>query len=139
MFTLQNAGGALPQLGDIANSPFEYQGFRARYDLAVDVYPYEGHFRCDFEFNTDIFEEGAIHRMLRQYLHILELACVDADQPIHKLQLLEEPQRRQLIETWNQTATPQAPWPTVTAWFAAQARETPRIDRHFDGRSLANL
>lgn len=125
MFTLQNAGGALPQLGDIANSPFEYQGFRARYDLAVDVYPYEGHFRCDFEFNTDIFEEATIHRMLRQYLHILELACVDADQPIHKLQLLEEPQRRQLIETWNQTATPQAPWPTVTAWFAAQARETP--------------
>jgi amino acid adenylation domain-containing protein len=125
MFTLQNAKGALPQLGDIAISLFEYQGSRARYDLAVDVYPYEGHFRCDFEFNTDIFEEATIQRMLRQYLHILELACADATQPIHKLQLLEEPQRRQLIETWNQTDIGPAPWPTVTAWFAAQARETP--------------
>ncbi len=125
MFTLQNANFVLPQLENIAISPFEFRRRLARYDLAVDVYPYEGHFRCDFEFNTDIFEEATILRMLRQYLHILELACADATQPVHKLQLLEEPERRELIETWNQTAMAPAPWPTVPAWFAAQARETP--------------
>jgi amino acid adenylation domain-containing protein len=125
MFTLQNANFVLPQLENIATSLLEFQSLSSRYDLAVDVYPFEGHLRCSFEFNTDIFEEATILRMLRQYLHILELVCSDATQPIHKLQLLEEPERRQLIETWNQTAMAPAPWPTVPAWFAAQARETP--------------
>jgi amino acid adenylation domain-containing protein len=125
MFTLQNANAALPQLEGIAISPMEFQGFRARYDLAVDVYPYEGHFRCDFEFNTDLFEETTIQRMLDHYLHILQMVSADATQPIHKLQLLDEPERRQLIETWNQTAAPPVPWPTVPAWFAAQASATP--------------
>ncbi|HVT97022.1 MAG TPA: condensation domain-containing protein, partial [Acidobacteriaceae bacterium] len=125
MFTLQNQDASLPPMGDIAISQLDFQGFRARYDLAVDVYPHEGRFRCDFEYNTDLFEEATMQRMLRQYLHILELACADATQPIHKLQLLAEPERRQLIEGWNQTVVPPAPWATVPAWFAAQARETP--------------
>jgi amino acid adenylation domain-containing protein len=125
MFTLQNQDASLPPMGDIAISQLDFQGFRARYDLAVDVYPHEGRFRCDFEYNTDLFEEVTMQRMLRQYFHILELACADATQPIHTLQRLAEPDRHQLIETWNQTAVPRVPWPTVPAWFAAQVQATP--------------
>lgn len=110
---------------ELEMKPFDFEKARARYDLAVDVYPHEDHFRCSFEFNTDIFDEAAIQQLARHYLHILDIVSTDPSQPITKIRLLQESERRQLIEDWNRTAAPLPPHATVPAWFRAQAQATP--------------
>jgi amino acid adenylation domain-containing protein len=125
LFTLQNTMRPRLQFDELVMKPLEFEGFRARYDLAVDIYPHEDHFRCNFEFNTDIFEEATIEQMLRHYIRILEMACSGAEQQIGSLHLLDESERGQVIRDWNRTATPAHKYSSVPSWFRAQAHSTP--------------
>ena len=125
LFALQNTMRPRLQFGELVMKPLEFEGFRARYDLAVDIYPHEDYFRCNFEFNTDIFEEATIEQMLRHYIRILEMVCSSAERQIGSLHLLDESERRQIIQDWNRTATPVHQYSSVPSWFRAQACSTP--------------
>ena len=125
MFTLQNA--PLPRLGldGLEIKPLEFQSLHARYDLAVDIIQFEGKHHCQFEFNTDIFEEGTIQQMQGQYLRLLETVAFAPETPIRALPLLSKAERGLIIEEWNRTEMPTPPYATVPAWFHAQALESP--------------
>src|SRR6202000_2997016 len=87
--------------------------------------PHEDHFRCNFEFNTDIFEEATIQRMLRHYIRILGMVCDGVEHRIGDLHLLDDAERHEIIHSWNRTEAPKPSYPTVAEWFRAQARSTP--------------
>ncbi|WP_058188401.1 non-ribosomal peptide synthetase [Terracidiphilus gabretensis] len=125
LFTLQNTMMPRLQFDEMVMAPLEIERLHARYDLAVDIYPHEGHFRCSFEFNTDIFEETSIRQMLRHYIRILEMVCDNAQQQIGNLHLLDDAERCQLIHDWNRTAMPAPAYSNVPSWFRAQARTSP--------------
>jgi len=125
LFTLQNTAKPDLQFDELEMKPLEFEGFRARYDLAVDIYRHEDQFRCNFEFNTDILEGAAVQQILRHYMRILEIVCDNAEQKIADLHLLDDAERRHLIRDWNCTEAPASVYPTVPSWFRAQARCTP--------------
>jgi amino acid adenylation domain-containing protein len=125
MFTLQNAPLPRLRLDDLEMKPLDFQNLHARYDLAVDVYPFEGKYRCDFEFNTDIYEEETALQMQRHYLRLLETVASAPATPIRTLSLLRESERHQIVEEWNRTAMPASPYATVTGWFETQAAKSP--------------
>jgi amino acid adenylation domain-containing protein len=125
MFTLQNAPLPRLRLDDLEMKPLDFQSLHARYDLAVDVYPFEGKYRCDFEFNTDIYEEETALQMQRHYLGLLETVASAPATPIRTLSLLKESERHQIVEEWNRTAMPASPYATVTGWFETQAAKLP--------------
>jgi amino acid adenylation domain-containing protein len=138
LFALQNA--PLPQLrlGDLKMTPLDFQSLRARYDLAVDVYAFEGNYRCDFEFSTDIFAEATVQQMQRHYLSLLEAVASDPGRRVGALSLLSETDRHLIVEEWNRTGIPAPPYPTVPAWFRAQAAKSPDATALVMGdRSLA--
>ncbi len=137
LFTLQNT--AMPRLrfDELVMKPMEFEGFRARYDLAVDVYPHEDHLRCNFEFNTDIFEEASIRAMLTHYIRILEMICDDSEQKIGSLYLLDDVERFQVTRGRNGKTLPAPAHLTLPSWFRAQARSTPEaIALQMGNRSL---
>jgi amino acid adenylation domain-containing protein len=125
LFTLQNA--PLPELrmGGLRMTPCDFQGFRARYDLAVDIYPFEGNYRCEFEYNTDIFEEATVRQMQQHYIQLLESVAANPARPVSTLSVLNETERNHIVEGWNQTGMPIGPHATVPAWFQAQAVQSP--------------
>jgi amino acid adenylation domain-containing protein len=125
MFTLQNTPLPRLRLDDLEMKPLEFQSLQARYDLAVDVYLFEGKFRCDFEFNTDIYEEETVLQMQRHYLRLLNSVASAPATPIRSLSLLSEFERCQIVEEWNRTSVPANPYATVGEWFQAQAAKSP--------------
>jgi amino acid adenylation domain-containing protein len=125
MFTLQNAPLPRLHLDDLEMKPLEFQSLQARYDIAVDVYLFEGKYRCDFEFNTDIYEEETVLQMQRDYLRLLKSVASAPVTPIRALSLLSESARYQIVEEWNRTSMPAAPYATVAEWFQAQAVKSP--------------
>ncbi|HEY1579971.1 MAG TPA: amino acid adenylation domain-containing protein [Terracidiphilus sp.] len=138
LFSLHN--GAMPNLhfGGLEMKPLDFERFWARFDLAADVYPYEDHFRCSFEFNTDLFEEETVQGMLRDYMRILECASNYPNLPISGMGLLDETEQRQIVHDWNATAAPLPPHATASAWFHAQSQKTPAaIALEMGGRTLS--
>ena len=87
-------------------TPLDFQNLQARYDIAVDVYLFEGKYRCDFEFNTDIYKEETVLQMQRHYLRLLEMVASAPATPIRSLSLLSDSERDQIVEEWNRTAMP---------------------------------
>jgi amino acid adenylation domain-containing protein len=125
LFTLQNTTVPRLRFDAIEMKAMDLERSWARFDLAVDVYPFEDRFRCSFEFSTDIFEEATVRQMLQHYMRILRMISADAARPVRSLRLLDAAERRQQIEDWNRTASPPPAHATVTSWFRAQARNTP--------------
>ncbi len=125
LFTLQNAPLPPLRLDDLEMKPIDFQSLHARYDLAVDIYPFEGNYRCDFEFNTDIYVGKTVQQMQQHYLRLLEAVASDPATPIHSLSLLSEAERHQIVEEWNRTGIPASFYATVPEWFQAQAAKSP--------------
>ena len=125
LFSLQNTSMPRMQLGEIEMKPIGIERFSARFDLAVDVYPFEDHLRLDFEYNTDIFEQAFIRQLLMHYVRILELACEDRNRPISRLCPLNEAERRQILYDWNSTAPLELPHSSLPSWFRAQVQQSP--------------
>lgn len=113
------------QLGEIEMKPIDIERFSARFDIAVDVYPFEDHLRLDFEYNTDIFEQAFIRQLLMHYVRILELACEDRNRPISRVCPLNEAERRQILYDWNSTAPLELPHSSLPSWFRAQVQQSP--------------
>jgi amino acid adenylation domain-containing protein len=125
MFSLQNAPLPPLRLGDLAMTPLQFEGFRARYDLAVDIYLLDGNYHCDFEYNTDLFEEATVRQILQHYIRLLQVAVSNPTTPIDALPMLSEEERCHLLEEWNRTEMPLEAYATVPAWFRAQRIKSP--------------
>ncbi|WP_260963316.1 non-ribosomal peptide synthetase, partial [Pseudomonas citri] len=80
-----------------------------------------------FEYATDLFDESTIARWGRHLLQLLDALLDDASQPLATLPLLDEAQRRELLETFNPTgaALDESPSRFPQAVFEAQASRTP--------------
>ena len=53
------------------------------------------------EYNTDLFEAETVERMVAHYLRLIEAALADPDAPVSRHGLLDETERRAIVETWN--------------------------------------
>lgn len=62
--------------------------------------------RLALEYNTDLFQPETIRRMLAHLRLILDRVAADARQPISRLMILPETERRLLALEWNQTERP---------------------------------
>ena len=55
------------------------------------------------EYSRDLYEGETIRRMARHYERVVEEVVRDAGQRIREIELLSEPERRQIVEEWNET------------------------------------
>lgn len=58
-----------------------------------------------WEYNTDLFAPGTIERMTGHFQFLLQELLEKPHLPLSQLSLLTLPERQQLLETWNNTAT----------------------------------
>ncbi|WP_216840976.1 condensation domain-containing protein, partial [Acidobacterium sp. S8] len=127
LFTLHNAPAPQNLDGIFQMSLVEFESSFSRFDLSVDIYslPVGGGYRCEFEYSTDLFEEGTIRQMQGHYVRLLEEVVKDGERRIGELPLLSAGEREEVLQAWNQTSRGRAGYRTVAEWFGAQASETP--------------
>ncbi|MFZ6029474.1 MAG: amino acid adenylation domain-containing protein [Chloroflexota bacterium] len=89
------------------------------------------------EYNTDLFEEATIVRLLEQYQYLLESVLSDPAQPIGMLPMLPPHERRLLLADWNDTAR-EFPAECLHELVSLQAARTPlQTAVCFEGQALS--
>jgi amino acid adenylation domain-containing protein len=107
------------------------------FDLFLNIIESDGGLRLDCDYNTDLFDAATIDRWLDCYQRLLESLVADASQPLSRLPLLPEPQRRRLLLEYNSTAADFPRDSCIHELIAARAAVHPQaIAVHSAGESL---
>jgi len=78
-----------------------------------------------WEYNTDIFTEATTRRMISHYRNILEEMAAQPQTTIGKLPILDETERKQLLELWQGPVMPFSRDLRLSQLFEKQAHRTP--------------
>jgi amino acid adenylation domain-containing protein len=125
MFALQNQPAARFSLPGLDLAPLKREFDTAKFDLTLFMTEHADGLGCWLEYNTDLFEQATIRRLLVHFETLLNGIVADPDQLIGELPLLEEDERRQVLVDWNHT---QADYPSaqcIHQLFAEQVAKTP--------------
>ncbi len=109
----------------IKANKFEFEWKTAKFDLTLYVMEGEDGIELLMEYNTDLFDQPTIHRMLGHYQMLLTGAIAEPDLPISQLPLLTEAEQNQILVKWNDTKTVYPRDKCVNELFEVQAEKTP--------------
>ena len=102
LFSLQNypsSGHGAPQWARV-ESPWSH----AKYELSLYVEETPDGLSCEFEYATDLFDAATIARWSGHFLALLAGAVAAPATRASRLPLLDDAARRQILESWNDTA-----------------------------------
>jgi amino acid adenylation domain-containing protein len=97
----------------------------AKFDISLAFHDIPGSLGGLAEYSTDLFDEDTIVRLVRHYLRVLEQVTADPDAPVAALRLLDDAERRRILEEWGPTPPLPPGAGTLHGPFGAQAARTP--------------
>ncbi len=103
MFSLQNAPPPPLRMGDIEISMLDDETEVSPFDLSFDVTERADGLLCTLEYNTDLFDDATITRMLKHFTVLLDAAVTDPSAKLSAMPLLTDEERHQLLCEWNDT------------------------------------
>jgi amino acid adenylation domain-containing protein len=78
-----------------------------------------------WEYNSDLFEDSTVQRIITHYQQILQSMMADPEQKVAEICLLTEEERRQVLVDWNQTGKEVSFGECIHELFSRQARQAP--------------
>jgi len=136
MLSLQNFPEEQLELPELTWEWSSIEHETAHFDLTLYLYGAPDGCLGVFEYATDLFDLGTIERMARHLRALLEGIIADSDSPIHRLPMLGEAEKQQLLIEWNATATSLNEI-CVHEIFEEQVRRTPHaVAVVYEGESL---
>ncbi|MGA9770378.1 MAG: amino acid adenylation domain-containing protein [Blastocatellia bacterium] len=138
LLALQNSPMPALELPGVTASGIELHNGKAKFDLALLVEEREGALFGILEYNTDLFEEATISRMLAHFELLLEGAIRDIDLSVSQLPLVSEAERHQLLLELNDTRGDYTEGVCIHDLFEAHAiRSADSIAVYFEGSELS--
>src|SRR5262249_9035072 len=124
LFALQNAPQVERRVGGLEIVPVG--GGERSVRLVLEAHAWERGEEIEFYwiYNRGLFDRWRMEQMTRHYLRVLEAVVSDPEQRIGRVELLEERERQQILEGWNETAR-EMPEATLADLFEEQARRAP--------------
>jgi len=116
--------GTTVEWGGLVLEPFEMPQQEGQFDLTLEIAETDSFLVGDLKYNTDLFHEDTIARMVGHWQTLLNAIVTNPDQSVGELPLLTEQQRYQLLVEWNPTTT----YPVsqcIHQWFETQVQRTP--------------
>ncbi len=99
--TDSSGGLTLPGL---VSRPIDVETGPAKFDVTISLSRDEDGLGGYVEWNATLFSRARMTRMMAHFRRLAELVAADPDRSIGTLPILSEPERRQLIGEWNDTA-----------------------------------
>ncbi len=138
MFVFQNAPLPTQQLTDLKIVPTELQSGLAKFDLTLSIIEAADGLAGSFEYNTDLFDEATIARMIGHFGALLENIVAHPDCAISELPFLSEAEAQQIIVHWNDTKAAYPSDSCVHELFLAQVERTPEAPAvYFENQQLS--
>ncbi|MBW4666580.1 MAG: amino acid adenylation domain-containing protein [Cyanomargarita calcarea GSE-NOS-MK-12-04C] len=125
MFVLQNTPMSVLELPGLTLSPLESDIGAAQFDLTLEMTETESALVGGFEYNTDLFAQSTIQRMVGHLQTLLEAIVTNPQQRLSDLPILTKPEQHQLLWEWNDTATDYPQDKCIHELFEAQVEKTP--------------
>ncbi|HBL12848.1 MAG TPA: non-ribosomal peptide synthetase, partial [Cyanobacteria bacterium UBA11162] len=126
MFILQNIPITNLELPGLNLSPSERVDTKtSQFDLTLDLSETPSGLAGRVEYNTDLFDDSTITRMVGHFQTLLEGLVTNPDQRLCDLPLLTSAAQHQLWEEWNQTAVDYPKHTCIHQLFETQAAQTP--------------
>lgn len=97
----------------------------SQFDLRLTVAEANDGLSVVLNYNTDLFDDATITRMLDHYRVLLEAIVANPDETISRLPLLTDEERTQLLVEWNQTAAEYPRDRRIHDLFEAQVEQSP--------------
>ena len=103
MFVLQNALSTGVEFEGLSVSSVRVGTETAKFDLTLSMHETVEGLSGSLQYNTDLFDDATITRMLEHFQILLKGIVVDPHQRISDLPILTEAEKRQLLVEWNDT------------------------------------
>jgi len=124
-FTLHNAPETQLDLPGLTVTPFVLPWVTSKFDLLLNVTQTAQGLSCEMEYVTDLFEAATIERLIGHLTRVLEQVVATPQKPLSRIDLLSADERRQVLETWNDTATTYPQDLCIQDLFVEQATTAP--------------
>ncbi len=98
LFAFQNTPRQILQLSGLTVTPLETDNGTADFDLFLSLTEEGGTINCALKYNTDLFEETTIARLLDHFKLVLENIVADPERTISSLLPLSEAEKQYLLE-----------------------------------------
>jgi len=125
MFLLQTAQPGDVALTGLTVSPLGESGSTAKFDLELILTDHPDGIVGALEYSRDLFEPSTARRLCQHLRNLLDSVVRNADQDIEAIELMAAPERAQLLERWNHTATDYPLERSFDGLFEAQVARTP--------------
>ncbi len=137
MFILQNAPMGELELPAIASSEVKHSNTTSKFDLTLSVSENPEGLACEWEYNTDLFDDQTIERMADHFTTLLSGLVGNPSQAVSEIPLLSNRERQQLLYEWNDTAADYPKDKHIHQLFEEQEKRTPdEIAVVFEEQSL---
>ncbi|MET0398003.1 MAG: amino acid adenylation domain-containing protein [Longimicrobiaceae bacterium] len=97
----------------------------AKFDINLAFHDIPGSLGGLVEYSTDLFDADTIVRLARHYLRVLEQVTARPDAPVAALRVMDDAERRVVLEEWGPTPALPSRGETLHGPFAEQAARTP--------------
>ncbi|MBW4477607.1 MAG: amino acid adenylation domain-containing protein [Tolypothrix brevis GSE-NOS-MK-07-07A] len=125
MFVLQNAPMSGLELPGLTLTQLESDSGSAQFDLTLYMTETESGLVGSFEYNTDLFAQSSIQRMVGHLQTLLEAIVANPQRRLSDLPLLTEFEQYQLLRDWNDTEIEYPQDQCIHELFEAQVDKTP--------------
>ncbi|WP_442947635.1 amino acid adenylation domain-containing protein [Nostoc sp.] len=137
MFVLLNTPPGKLELPGLSLTPLQIENPTAKFDLTLLMTESEQGLSGSLEYNSDLFEQATITRMVGHFVTLLEGIVANPEERISQFPLLTQPEQQQLFGEWNNT---QANYPSdkcIHQLFEEQCLSTPdAVAVVFDNQQL---
>ncbi|HEX2189602.1 MAG TPA: amino acid adenylation domain-containing protein, partial [Longimicrobiaceae bacterium] len=97
----------------------------AKLDLSLGLTVGSDGARGGLTYSTDLWEAATMQRLVGHFTRLVEQAAADPDVRISQVTLVDEAERRQVVEEWNRTPVGHPTGACIHELVAAQAERTP--------------
>ena len=103
LFSLRNTPVGDFRLADLPMEWFGGSGEASKYDLSMYLEERSEGLGGKIEYNTDLYDESTIERILRHFETLLQSAIEAPEKRLSELEMLGTAERKQLLVDWNST------------------------------------
>ncbi len=125
MFTFHNNADQPLEFERLTVDPIQTTSHTAKFDLSLTMSEKDGTLRGSVNYNTDLFDDSTIERMIGHFQTLLEGIVSNPEWRISELPLLTEAEKVQLLVEWNDTKRDYPSDKCIHQLFEEQVARTP--------------
>ncbi|HID30971.1 MAG TPA: non-ribosomal peptide synthetase, partial [Desulfobacterales bacterium] len=124
-FAFQNPPIPVMEASGLTLIPLPVAERTEEFDLSLNIVDDEQILIASFEYNTDLFDDATITRMIGHFQTLLEGIVANPEQCLSELPLLTDAERHQLLVEWNATRADFPKGLCIHEVFESQVEQTP--------------